>query len=480
MSSVSGSAAGTPSGMTTASRTVGSHEHHWFKEPTEPAKKSYVTWLLIAQFIFFIALLGPAVVGIGMKIDELQTIHGSGVAPTGPGFNSASAILGGVGAFFATVANVVFGRVSDRTTSRWGRRRIWIVLGTVIMTIGFVFMALGNTLLVATIGWAIAQLGANMTLAPFIATIADQVPKFQRGAITAGIGIAQNAGIVGGTYVASWFSFSLFVVFVIPSIVAIAAMIVFAFILPDKQLPVKPPRISLAEIIQTIWVSPRKYPDFALAWWSRFLITFASFGFTTFRFAYMQYHLGIGAAAGEHAKAAALAAGKSAEAAAAAGKAVTSADIGALVANTTLVYTVALIITAWIAGKISDKIGRRKVFVWTSTAIFAVGTLALIFIHSEPEYYLLEFILGAAYGIYVGVDLALVIDVLPNPDDSGKDLGVLNIANALPQTLAPMIGGIVLAATAGASGTNYSVWFTLCAVACLVGAVVIFPIKKVR
>ncbi|SDL62515.1 MFS transporter [Microbacterium azadirachtae] len=449
MSSVSGSAAGNPSGMTAASRTLGAHEHHWFTEPTEPAKKSFVFWLILAQFIFFVALLGPAIVGIGLKILDLQ--HIGAVENTGAGLNSAQAILGGVGALFATLANVVFGRVSDRTTSRWGRRRIWIVLGTIIMTIGFVVMATGTSLLIATVGWAIAQLGANMTLAPFVATLADQVPKFQRGKITAALGIAQNAGIVGGVYVAGWFSFNLFIVFVIPSILAIGAMIVFAFVLPDKVLPVKPPRMTFGEIIQTIWVSPVKEPDFALAWWSRFLITFASFGFTAFRFGYLINHLKV-----------------------------PEKEIGLLIANTTLVYTGALIVTAWLAGMLSDRIGKRKVFVWVATALFAVGTFALIFVQDVPSYYILELFLGAAYGIYVGVDLALVIDVLPNPDDSGKDLGVLNIANALPQTLAPTIGGFVLLATGGANGSNYAVWFTVCAIAGLIGALVIFPIKKVR
>lgn len=449
MSSVSGAAAGNPSGMTSASRTVGSPEHHWFAEPTEPAKKSYVTWLIIAQFVFFIALLGPAVVGIGLKISSLQAA--GAIAEGAAAANSASAILGGVGAFFAAVANVVFGRISDRTTSRWGRRRVWIVLGAVIMTVGFVFMALGDSLAIATVGWAIAQLGANMTLAPFVATIADQVPKFQRGAITAGLGIAQNVGIVGGVYVAGWFSFNLFIVFVVPAILSIVALVIFVMVLPDKQLPVRPPRISFGEILGTIWVSPVKHPDFALAWWSRFLITFAAFGFTTFRFFYMVYHLDV-----------------------------PEEEVGLLIANTTLVYTGALVITAWIAGRISDRIGKRKVFVWTSTALFAVGTLALIFIQDVPSYYLLELFLGAAYGIYVGVDLALVVDVLPNPDDAGKDLGVLNLANALPQTAAPLVGGMVLAATGGATGADYTTWFTVCAVLCLVGALVIFPIKSVR
>jgi MFS family permease len=208
--------------------------------------------------------------------------------------------------------------------------------------------------------------------------------------------------------------------------------------------------MTFADFIETIWVSPRQYPDFALAWWSRFLITFASFGFTAFRFFYLIYHVGV-----------------------------PEKEVPDLVANTTLIYTVALVIFAWAAGKISDKTGRRKVFVWTSTALYAVGTVALTFLSSVPQYYVLEVFMGAAYGIYVGVDLALVVDVLPNPDDSGKDLGVLNIANALPQTIAPAVGASLLY-VGSTAGQNYTLWFSVCGVAALIGALVIFPIKGVR
>ena len=279
---------------------------HAFPEPTEAADKKYSLWLIIFQFFFFIALLGPAIVGIGVKVTALQ--EAGAIGADGRAFNSALAVLGGFGAFFATVANVVFGRVSDRTTSKWGRRRPWILVGTVIMTVGLAVMAAGATLTMATVGWSIAQLGANMALAPFIATIADQVPRFQRGKVTALLGIAQNAGIVGGVYVASWFGSSLILMFVLPAIVAIVVAIVFCLVLPDKVLPAKPPAMTLRDWAETFWVNPAKHPDFSMAWWSRFLITFASFGFTTFRFAYMGHHLGV-----------------------------ESADIPALIANTTLV-----------------------------------------------------------------------------------------------------------------------------------------------
>lgn len=444
MSSVSGSAAGTPSGMTGASRTIGHHEHHWFKEPTEPAPKNYVVWLLIAQLVFFIALLGPAIIGIGLKITQL--VEQGAIAEDGA--IGAAAVLGGVGALFATVANVVFGRLSDRTTSKWGRRRIWIVSGTVIMTVAFVIMAIAPDLTWATVGWALAQLGANMTFAPFLATVADQVPKFQRGKITAALGIAQNLGILGGVYVAQFFQATPIVMFVGPAILAIIVMVVFAFVLHDQVLPTRPDRMDFRDWWETFWVSPIRFPDYALAWWSRFLITLASFMFTTLRFFYVNLHLEV-----------------------------PIEDVAAVISTSVLIYTAALVVSGYLAGWLSDKLGRRKVFVWGSTVLFAIGTVALSQVNSVGAFYVLEAFMGIAYGVYVGVDLALVVDVLPNPDDAGKDLGVFNIANALPQTLAPVVTGIL--AYVGAY-PNFTLVLWVAGAAALIGAVVIFPIKKVR
>jgi len=77
------------------------------------------------------------------------------------------------------------------------------------------------------------------------------------------------------------------------------------------------------------------------------------------------------------------------------------------------------------------------------------------------------------------VDLALVVDVLPNPDDAGKDLGVFNMANALPQTLAPVLGAALLAVNS-VNNQNYSLLLYVAAGAALLGALVVIPIKKVK
>jgi MFS family permease len=417
------------------------HEHHWFQTPTKEVGPRFVGGLVFAQFVFFVALLGPAIIGIGVKVQSI--VPDAEKAP-------ALATVAGFGALFAVIGNVLFGRLSDRTTSRFGRRRPWIVGGTIVMTFAFLIMALATSVPIVTVGWCLAQLGANATLAPFIATISDQVPKFQRGSVSALLGIAQNVGILGGTYLAQLFADQLVILFVVPSIFAIGAMLLFAFILPDQRLRTKPPAMTAAEWISTLWLNPVKHRDFALAWWSRFLITLATFMFTTFRLFYLQDELGL-----------------SLESAPAA------VTIGVLI------YTIALVASGYVAGKISDRTGRRKFLVAGSTLLFGIGIVMLAHVSTLTGFYVVEAVLGVAYGIYVGVDLALVVDVLPNPDDAGKDLGVFNMANALPQTVAPLIGAALLG-IGSADNTNYSALLYSAGVAALVGALVVLPIKKVR
>jgi MFS family permease len=425
--------------MSTPITTV--REHHWFTEPTEPVGPRFISAIVFAQFVFFVALLGPAIIGIGVKVQQIVPDDQK---------TSALGIVAGFGAAFAVIGNVLFGRFSDRTTSRWGRRRPWIVGGTIVMTIAFLVMALGTTVAVVTAGWCLAQLGANATFGPFLATLADQVPKIQRGSVSALLGIAQNIGILGGSYVAQLFATNPLVLFVGPSILAIGAMALFAFVLPDQHMKQKPPRMNLAEWVTTFWLSPRKYPDFALAWWSRFLITLATFMFTTFRLFYLQDRVGL-----------------------------SQADAPAAVTIGVLIYTVALIASGWVAGKISDRTGRRKLLVAGSTLLFGIGIVLLVHVTTVSGFYLVEALLGLAYGIYVGVDLALVCDVLPNPDDCGKDLGVFNMANALPQTVAPVIGALLLAVNSIAN-QNYDLMLYVAGAMALIGAVVVLPIKSVR
>jgi MFS family permease len=205
--------------------------------------------------------------------------------------------------------------------------------------------------------------------------------------------------------------------------------------------------MNLGEFARTFWVSPRRYPDFAWAWISRFLLVLGSFMFTTFRFFWMKDEIGLN-----------------------------DAQAAGTVATGVLIYTIVLVIIGQAAGYISDRLGRRKFLVFLSTALFAVGLGLLTQVDTVAGFYWVEAILGAAYGIYMGVDLALVLAVLPHPEDNAKDLGVFNIANAGPQSLAPFVGAVLI----GGAAKNYDLLYVVAAALTFLGALAIVPVKKVK
>ena len=128
-----------------------------------------------------------------------------------------------------------------------------------------------------------------------------------------------------------------------------------------------------------------------------------------------------------------------------------------------------------VAGKLSDKVGRRKPFVIGSSAFIAAIMLIPIFVPTLPAFYAFFVLLAASYGMYMAVDVALFIDVLPDKEAAGRDLGVANVASNIGQMLAPVAAGQVVALTAG-----YSSLFIMSIIAVAISAVAIVPVKKVK
>jgi len=432
-----------PASITTSGITGHEHVEPEYETeippPTEPASTKLIVAFAFAQLALFIALLGPVTVSMAIKVTAL-------VGPDRA--TTAQGLILGIGAIAALLGNPIFGRLSDRTTGRWGRRRPWMVGGSIGLALCLFVIAIGNSVPTLVIAWFVAQLAANACFAAYLATIADQIPARQSATITALGGVMQNVGILAAIYLASALTSNMIALFMIPAVIGVIGMGIYAFVLPDKRLPRKPPSGGMVHFLETFWVSPRRYPDFAWAWISRFMLILGSFMFTTFRFFWMKDELGL-----------------------------SDAKAASTIATGVLIYTVVLVVIGQAAGWLSDRMGRRKVLVFTSTALFALGLGLLTQANSVGGFYLVEAILGAAYGIYMGVDLALVLAVLPNPQDSAKDLGVFNIANAAPQSLAPFLGAFLLAVGAG---HNYNLLYLTAAALTFLGALAIIPVKKVK
>ncbi len=145
-----------------------------------------------------------------------------------------------------------------------------------------------------------------------------------------------------------------------------------------------------------------------------------------------------------------------------------------------ILQTLVLVIAASVGGALSDRTGRRKIFVIASTALAGAGLLVFAFAQVPELLYVAATFFGAGLGVYFAVDLALVTDVLPNREtEAAKNMGVFNIANALPQSLAPAIAPVFLAI--GSDSTqNYTSLFIIAAVIVFLGAVSTIFIRGVR
>jgi MFS family permease len=402
--------------------------------------KWYLTALGLAQLGLFIALLSPVYVSMALKAQQIDPGNGATVI---------GSVLP-IGAFGALIANPLVGALSDRTRTRWGRRRPWMLGGIVVFAGSLVWLALAPDVTQLTFGWLLAQVSANAAFSALTASFADNVPEFQRGRASSVIALAQNLSTLFGTYLAVLLVAHLSILFIAPGILAIILVLVYCFTARDDLPEYKLKRFSWTNIISSFWTNPIRNPDFGFAWWSRFLIIFAMFMFTTYRLYYMEDRIGLNET-----------------------KATSAVAFGVLL------YTIALLVSSSFSGWLSDKLQRRKLFVAGSTAMFAIGLIVLAHSSTLEVFYTAEVIMGFGYGIYSAIDTALVVDVLPNADRPGKDLGVLNIANALPQSLAPAFALFTLN-LGGSHADNYTAMLWAAGIICVLGAIAIMPIKRVR
>jgi MFS family permease len=399
----------------------------------------FVVLYTLAYMSTCLVLLAPLLVTLALKVNS---IVGLDRAP------NSLALVAGIGAAFSVVANPFFGRLSDRTTSRLGMRRPWIVVGLASGSGGVVIVALAPNIPLVLLGWCVAQLGFNALLATMVAVLPDRVPVSQRGMVAGVLGVCLPIASVAGTFLVKLFTGHMLTMFLVPCIVGGSFIVLFAVTLQDRRLDrADKPVWSVRELAITFWVNPRRSPDFAWAFASRFMFVLAFAFLTIYQAYYLLDHLG------------------SAEAA-----------VPQQVFMGTLVQSVVLVAASLFAGKLSDRTGRRKVFVVTASVTYGLAMFLIAAASSFNGFLVGMAVGGLGFGMYMAVDLALVVDVLPDRDTAAKDLGVLNIAGALPSAVAPALAPAILAM----SGGSYAVLYAVAGVSALVAALAILPVRRVR
>lgn len=388
----------------------------------------------IALLGLFVALLPPIIVTLALKVNEIDPKGGAG---------SLSLILA-IGALCAMIVNPIAGRLSDRTRGRLGRRRPWILAGGVFGYGALLIIAFAHSVPMLLLGWALAQVFFNAAVSALLAIMADKVRPQFRGRVAAAVGVAQNGSLVVGVYLVQLFTSSVAQTLV-PGTIGVIVVLGYALLIKDAPLTEKAPRFSFREFIGSFYFNPLKNPDFGWAWLTRFLMTAAAATATN----YLTYYLIVNFKD-------------------------SAAQAATNVFRAELFYVVGIVATTFVAGALSDRIGRRKPFVLVASLVGVVGLAVIAFAPSIGVVFVGELIMGAGIGSFYAVDLALITDVLPKDGNNAKDLGVVNIAQALPQSLVPVGAPVAV----GAFG--YPGLFLSGAVVGLLGAISVFRIKGSR
>jgi len=383
--------------------------------------------------------LAPILVTLPLRINSLVGIK---QAP------SNLALVAGTGALVSIFGNPFFGRMSDRTSSRLGMRRPWMVIGLVGGTIGILIVALAPSIPVLLVGWCIVQLFFNALLAALVAVLPDQVPRAQRGQVSGVLGVCLPIAAVSGTFLVKLFTGHPIATFLVPCATGGFFILLFAVALKDRRLArAARPTWSLREFANTFYVRPRTSPDFAWAFGSRFLFLMAYALLTTYEAYFLLSRIGSAVV-----------------------------DVPQQIFVGTVTQSVLIVAASLIAGRLSDRTGRRKIFVFGASIVYGLAMFAVAIASNFNGFLVGLAISGLGFGIYTAVDLALIADVLPNKANNAKDLGVFNIAGALPFSIAPASAPLILSI----GGGNYGVLYAAAGIFAIIGAAAILPVRGVR
>lgn len=346
-------------------------------------------------------------------------------------------LINGMIGVTALVTLPLFGALCDRTRSRFGRRRLWILAGAVVFAAGLALTGLQQGWVGVALAWTFASLGVNMATVGLTATIADQVPDHQRGWVSSAIYGPQAIGVVLGLAALT----PVHTAGPRYLLLAIAVLLlVWPFGARYRELATDEPT-GRAFTLGGQWLA---WPDFRWAFGGRLLVNLGNAFGTSYLLFFLRDYLKV-------------------------------ADPDASLLVLTVIYLVFTLLATYGCGILSDRSGRRRIFVALASVAQAAAALLLTALPTFGTALVAAALLGAGYGAYMSVDQAVVTEVLPDAQDRAKDLSIMTVGSVGPQAFGPLAASLVIAVLGG-----YRVLFALAGLCSVAGAVMVYRIHSVR
>lgn len=413
-----------------------------YAEPTRPVRAGWIAAFAGVWLGLWMAQLVPVQVLLPLQIAAQHASDDWLVSLVAYGLVSA------VAGTFVVVAYPIVGALSDRTRSRFGRRRPWIFGGVVVASVGLALLGVQTETLGTVVMWTAVMIGFCMASAALTAVMADSVPAGQRGLVSGWISAPNALGILLGIVLVTAVFTTTASGYLALAVCNLALAVPFLLVLSDVPLTDAEAALlgplTARTIFSSIWVDPRRHPDFAWTVASRVLINLGNAIATTMLLYFFTFALRV-------------------------------ADPTGFLVFTTVIYMVVTIVASVALGKLSDVVQRRRVFVLASGVAQAVSALLLAVAPAESTAVIGAVLLGLGQGCFFAVDQALATQVLPSAETRGKDVGIMNIALAGPQAFGPLLGAGAVVLFGGFAGL-----FVASGLAGLLGSVIIMRVRSVR
>ncbi|HAT2828764.1 TPA: SLC45 family MFS transporter [Klebsiella oxytoca] len=350
---------------------------------------------------------------------------------------------------FTIFAQPIAGALSDRCRSTWGRRSPFIVGGALLGGLAIFGISMTTTIAGIAVFWLMAAVSLNCMNGPLATVIADRFLPENRGIASGFVGAGSTAGGTVGIILAGYLAWNLQLGYLVFALAIAACCVAFVLINREpstRHMEVEPFRWG--SFFKNFWVSPRKYPDFGWAFFGRFAMYLGYQGVVTYQLYILQDFIGLSVEESNYA-------------------------IGTI----SVITLVTLLFSGLVSGVLSDKLQRRKIFVFLSTLLMAAGLCVPLFMPTLTGMYIYAAIMGLGYGAYTSIDMALMTQVLPGGGkQAGKDMGILTIATVLPQSFSPILSAWLLATF----NNDYSSLFIAAIVFVFASSFFVLPIKSVK
>jgi MFS family permease len=380
------------------------------------------------------SLTAPVVTVLPLRVEALVPEAGR---------TGALALTLAAGSIAAVVANPVFGILSDRTRggwARWGRRRPWMLAGVLAGLAGTLLLATAPDLRLLVAGWVVAQAAYNATFAAASAFLADVLAEGDRAPASGVFAAATFLGTVPPLALAVVLPDDILLSLLL---MPVAAIVVVGAVCAVVREPSPASLGATPGAERTPLLGAGRPPGFAALWVQRLLSQLATSLVLTFTLYLVMDRLRT-----------------------------TTGEATAVTAATTVLGGACLVVSALACGVLAARRGDYGPFLAFSFAGLAAAAVLRAIAGDLVALCLSAALGGLAMGAGAAAGLALALRIIPR-SASGRFLGVLNVAETIPQVVAPPLAALLV--TLGgpdpvSGGDNYAVLYGTAAVLSLAAA----------